>query len=630
MDTDEEIAISNENNNIIRGLTIKGYQYKFKDKYNTGYCYRCINRKDCKLTILIKNEEYIKIKEKKIYSDEITYTVNSIQQTHTCIVKKIETVENNKIMTEKEEYNLAILLIKNNIDKKPQYHINKLRENNIFWKRNKIIRLVYTLQEEIFPVDKNFMNQIQNQTINLEGNNSNLNNYKLCPRQIIINDLYNKYNDHLIFFTTIFQLKLIKESNYLFIDGTFRSCPNTHKQILNILGYINTKNLTMPIASIMMRTKNENSYYTIFENIKVMLNELKLVVDFKKIYIYSDFEKSLRNALKRSFPETPILGCYFHYIKCLFDKFKSLSLMKKKNIKVNLKILFFFKLFPFLYKEDQQELLKNIIDAYSCPEDKFDKKIYLFIIYYIKNWYGNEAINYVDLTDNKFTIRTNNKVENFHLLLNNIIEHNHPKFAYFVEKYKILIKLFYEKYIDNLHNIDDEEINKVFIADDITNFIIKLTEKYKSKVTFKILAQLEKDDELKLFEIINYMIKLLYEEEIENDLILNDKKGETNENNDDNESDEEINYTEDDKKEEFESLLNNGIFDKKKLKEKLYEIANKYYNSNHNNFDDSDLNFISNKKKSDEYINKYIGQIEEIINAKQKKKYDKRYKKYHK
>ena len=65
MYTDEEISINSENNKIIRGLTIKGNQYKFKDKYNLGYCYRCINRKDCKLTILIKNDEYIKIKEKK-------------------------------------------------------------------------------------------------------------------------------------------------------------------------------------------------------------------------------------------------------------------------------------------------------------------------------------------------------------------------------------------------------------------------------------------------------------------------------------------------------------------------------------------------------------------------------------
>ena len=80
MDTDEEKSINSENNKIIRGLTIKEYQYKFNDKYNAGYCYRCIYRKDCKLTILIKNDEYIKLKEKKIYSDEITYIVNSFNK----------------------------------------------------------------------------------------------------------------------------------------------------------------------------------------------------------------------------------------------------------------------------------------------------------------------------------------------------------------------------------------------------------------------------------------------------------------------------------------------------------------------------------------------------------------------
>jgi len=89
--------------------------------------------------------------------------------------------------------------------------------------------------------------------------------------QIIFNDLNNNYNVHLIFITTIFPLKIIKESNYLLVDGTFRTYPKTYKQIINILGYINSKNLTMPIASVIMKTKNENSYYTIFENIKIML-----------------------------------------------------------------------------------------------------------------------------------------------------------------------------------------------------------------------------------------------------------------------------------------------------------------------------------------------------------------------
>ena len=46
-----------------------------------------------------------------------------------------------------------------------------------------------------------------------------------------------------------------------------------------------------------------------------------------------DFEKSLINAIKKNFPETIINGCFFHYIKLLWKKAKSLSLCNKNNLK---------------------------------------------------------------------------------------------------------------------------------------------------------------------------------------------------------------------------------------------------------------------------------------------------------
>ena len=69
-------------------------------------------------------------------------------------------------------------------------------------------------------------------------------------------------------------------------------------------------------------------------------------------------------------------------------------------------------------------------------------------------------------------------------MLNNIIEHTRPKFSYFLEKYKILIKSFYDNYLDNLHSIDDKESTKIFLSNDIMNFILNLTDKYKSNVTY--------------------------------------------------------------------------------------------------------------------------------------------------
>ena len=48
-------SISGKNKplNSLLELNILGHKYKYKDTYATGYCYRCIFRSTCKLTILI-------------------------------------------------------------------------------------------------------------------------------------------------------------------------------------------------------------------------------------------------------------------------------------------------------------------------------------------------------------------------------------------------------------------------------------------------------------------------------------------------------------------------------------------------------------------------------------------------
>ena len=59
-------------------------------------------------------------------------------------------------------------------------------------------------------------------------------------------------------------------------------------------------------------------------------------------------------------------------------------------------------------------------------------------------------MNYINLPDNKFKFRTNNKVELFNKRLNSTIGHIRPKFPYFIEKYKLLIKECDNNYIDSL------------------------------------------------------------------------------------------------------------------------------------------------------------------------------------
>ena len=71
----------------------------------------------------------------------------------------------------------------------------------------------------------------------------------------------------------------------------------------------------------------------------------------------TDFENPLRNALKKSFPNSIILDCFFHYLKATVTKFKEYGLLNKKLLIKSYKLIFFFKLYPFVLPNDKTETL---------------------------------------------------------------------------------------------------------------------------------------------------------------------------------------------------------------------------------------------------------------------------------
>ena len=145
----------------------------------------------------------------------------------------------------------------------------------------------------------------------------------------------------------------LKESDILFLDRTFRSYPKSYYQVFNIIGHLKEKNISLPIISVIMKYKYEICYINLFENLKVMLYENNIDIDFSKIYLMTDFEKALRNALKKIFSNSIILVCYFHYIKSIVTKFKDYGLLNKKFLLKSFKLIFFFKLYPFFLINDK-------------------------------------------------------------------------------------------------------------------------------------------------------------------------------------------------------------------------------------------------------------------------------------
>ena len=117
-------------------------------------------------------------------------------------------------------------MILQNLNKPLTFHLNNLRNNNIVLKNNIIKNLLQKLREETYPIDNEYLNNIINETIDLDINNPELNKLPFC---LSVNSYINPYKnsrvEKIIILGTIFQIKLFSKVSQIFIDGTFKSCP---------------------------------------------------------------------------------------------------------------------------------------------------------------------------------------------------------------------------------------------------------------------------------------------------------------------------------------------------------------------------------------------------------------------
>lgn len=89
----------------------------------------------------------------------------------------------------------------------------------------------------------------------------------------------------------------------------------------------------------LLTSKSEKIYDYTFLEFKKLVDALN--IDFSNRKFMSDFEISLRNPITKNFPHSELMGCYFHYVKNLFTKFKKLGLCTKNSSKETTKFLFF-------------------------------------------------------------------------------------------------------------------------------------------------------------------------------------------------------------------------------------------------------------------------------------------------
>ena len=68
-------------------------------------------------------------------------------------------------------------------------------------------------------------------------------------------------------FSSEFQLNMFDQTDILFIDGTFKICPKEWYQLVNIFGYIKKKKFYIPLAFILVNSKDEALYNEAFHQL---------------------------------------------------------------------------------------------------------------------------------------------------------------------------------------------------------------------------------------------------------------------------------------------------------------------------------------------------------------------------
>ena len=166
---------------------------------------------------------------------------------------------------------------------------------------------------------------------------------------------------------------MISECEELFIDGTFKMAPKNFYQILNIWGFLISKQLYLPLVHILMTSKNQICYKHVFLKLKQLLVDNNLDTDFKEKIIVTDYEKSLRSAIEEILNPKELRGCFFHFSKALWKKSREYGLTKKQFRKDGMLITFCFKMYPFIHNDNRVDYLDKLKTYIEKKDKRFMK-----------------------------------------------------------------------------------------------------------------------------------------------------------------------------------------------------------------------------------------------------------------
>ena len=141
-------------------------------------------------------------------------------------------------------------------------------------------------------------------------------------RRLWIGDIHGEQHRIIIWITNEC-LSLLRYNTHTFIDVTFKVTPHPFYQCVIVMTYDCGTRLYVPCAYALVTCKNEYIYCELLHQLIVLME-----YNWMPRVITTDFEKALISAVKHEFPESRIIGCYFHLKQALqrkLIKFKMLN-----------------------------------------------------------------------------------------------------------------------------------------------------------------------------------------------------------------------------------------------------------------------------------------------------------------
>ncbi|KAL4499091.1 hypothetical protein ABPG72_016993 [Tetrahymena utriculariae] len=322
-------------------------------------------------------------------------------------------------------------------------------------------------------------------------------------------------------FASQFQLRLLanQEDKQYFIDG-FRKCPNGWHQLLTIVIKDEQSKLFIPVYHILITGQSEELYRQAMKDCKSIVKQ-QTNQDLQVRTIICDFEKALVNAIKASFPDSDIFGCFFHLSQCLWRKCQKIGLRQRQYMKKTFLLITRLLLLSFQPLIKMKECFLAIQNMYKDEDQLLIQLLEYYDNYWLKEQNCKlEMINYErKLCDLKFFQRSNNCIEAFHSVLSKKLYQSHqPPLLNFLEA---LTQIEFEKASDFAnfnYGFENKKANKEFYSQYFKK-IIKQYKKYYKTIQLETFCE-----EFKLEQIEDITNQFLNNDDEDSNYQIQDKQ----------------------------------------------------------------------------------------------------------